>query len=339
LADNEQIRAGGLASNKEGKYFLSTLEAAPGGAASDPQTGMVDRHSQGWGHVTMDAFSAQGKLLPEETKKRQAAAKPNNPSKPAANAVPPLGGSFSTRNEPLSPAEQLAGFTLLPGFVIELVASEEQGVINPIDIGFDDAGRLWTQTARMYPLDPISGMKWQEFLALMEDVQTQNNHPEFKRIKDLYQLKSKGEDKILILDDPTQGAKGPLHVWADGLAIPQGVLPYKDGAYVCHGAELLLLRDTDGDGKSDKAEPVLSGFGFSDTHTMSYLLVRGPGGYVHFSQGALNKGMVTAVASGKQARVDASCQVRFTLDGTDFEVLSAGPSNMWGLQLRADGQW
>ena len=152
-------------------------------------------------------------------------------------------------------------------------------------------------------------------------------------------MKAKGEDKILILDDPTQTAKGPLHVWADGLAIPQSVLPYKDGAFVCHGAELLLLRDTDGDGKSDKAESVLSGFGFSDTHTMSHLLVRGPGGYVHFSQGALNKGMVTAVASGKQARIDASCQVRFTLDGTEFEVLSAGPSNMWGLQLRADGQW
>ena len=403
LADNEVIRAGGLASNKEGKLFLSTLEAGSDGATSDKQVGivespvfelagpeiqfavsggkhdttyvalctldgtevrkasgnnsevfqpttwtvpelvgkpvfvrMVDQHTGGWGHVTLDAFTAQGKLLPEETQKRQAAAKPN---KPAANAAPPLRGSFSTRNEALSPAEELAGFTVPPGFVIELVASEENGVINPIDLSFDDAGRLWTQTGKMYPLDPISGMKWQEFLALMEDVKTQKNHPEFNRIKDLYQLKTKGEDKILILDDPTQAAKGPLHIWADGLAIPQSVLPYKDGAFVCHGAELLLLRDTDGDGKSDKAESVLSGFGFSDTHTMSHLLVRGPGGYVHFSQGALNTGLVTAVASGKQARVDASCQVRFTLDGTDFEVLSAGPSNMWGLQLRADGQW
>lgn len=296
---------------------------------------LVDQNTGGWGHIVMDAFSAQGTLMPEATKKRQAQAKP----KPAQKKVPPLRGSFSARDTALSPAEQLAGFTVPEGFVIELVASEENGVINPIDISFDDAGRLWTQTGRMYPLDPISGMKWSEFLALMDDVETQNNHPEFKRIKDLYELKSKGTDEILILDDPTKPAKGPLHVWADGLSIPQSVLPYKDGAYVCHGSELFLLRDTDGDGKSDKMEPVLSGFGFSDTHTMSHLLVRGPGSFVHFSQGALNKGKVTAVASGKQARVDASCQVRFSLDGRDFEVLSAGPSNMWGLQLRADGQW
>ena len=241
--------------------------------------------------------------------------------------------------EALSPEEQLASFTVPEGFVIELVASEEHGVINPIDLTFDDAGRLWTQTGQMYPLDPISGIKWQQFLALMKDEETQRTHPEFKRIKDLYQLKTKGDDKILILDDPTRAADGPLHVWADGLAIPQSILPYQDGAYVCHGSELFFLRDTNGDGKSDKMEPVLSGFGYTDTHTMSHLLVRGPGRYVHFSQGALNQGLVTAVASGFQDRIDAACQVRFDLDHQAFEVLSAGPSNMWGLQLRANGQW
>ena len=239
----------------------------------------------------------------------------------------------------MTPAEQLAGFTVPPGFIIELVASEEHGVINPIDLSFDDRGRLWTQTAQMYPLDPISGIKWQDLLKLMDDQKTQQENPAFQRIKELYQLKKKGEDKILILENPTLPATQPLHVWADGLSIPQSILPYKDGAYVCHGSELFLLRDTDGDNKSDKMEPVLTGFGFTDTHTMSHLLVRGPGSYIHFSQGALNKGTVTAVASGKKAEVNASCQVRFTLDGSDFEVVSSGPSNMWGLQLRANGEW
>ena len=41
-----------------------------------------------------------------------------------------------------TPAEQLAGFTVDDGFVIELVASEKDGVVNPIDLTFDDAGRL-----------------------------------------------------------------------------------------------------------------------------------------------------------------------------------------------------
>ena len=411
IADNKTVRAGGGLSNKEGKYFIGTLEAAPGGVTGDPQIGivespvfqltgpeiqfavsggkhadtyvglytldgkevrkasgknseefqpvtwnvpelvgkpvfvrLVDRNQKGWGHVTMDAFSAEGKLLPDETKKRLALAKPKKPSAKelaAAKAKQKRPGkkTQSARTTAKSAAEQLAGFTVPEGFVIELVASEEHGVINPIDLTFDDAGRLWTQTAQMYPLDPISGMRWQQFLDLMKDEKTQNTHPEFKRIKDLYQLKTKGDDKILILEDPTKPADGPLHVWADGLAIPQSILPYKDGAYVCHGSELFLLRDTDGDGKSDKMEPVLSGFGFTDTHTMSHLLVRGPGSYIHFSQGALNQGLVTAVESGFQDRIDAACQVRFGLDHQDFEVLSAGPSNMWGLQLRANGQW
>src|SRR5688572_19876896 len=55
-----------------------------------------------------------------------------------------------------TPEEELAGFTLLDGFTIELVASERDGIVNPIDLTFDDEGRLWTQTAKMYPLDPIA---------------------------------------------------------------------------------------------------------------------------------------------------------------------------------------
>src|SRR4051812_27217155 len=58
--------------------------------------------------------------------------------------------SDSLRTGVWTPQEELAGFTLLDGFVIELVASEQEGIIKPIDLSFDDAGRLWTQTASMY---------------------------------------------------------------------------------------------------------------------------------------------------------------------------------------------
>ena len=403
IANNEVTRQGKHALNKEGTFYLGTLEQSAGGSPNDQQTGilespvfqlnaaeiqfalsggshedtylalctldgkevrkasaqnseifvplswqvpelvdqpvflrLVDQRKANWAHIVLDAFSAKGKLLPDETAKRKANAKPK---KPAAPPTRQRKKTQSTRTRAMTPAEQLAGFTVPPGFIIELVASEEQGVINPIDISFDDRGRLWTQTASMYPLDPIAGIKWQDLLKLMDDQKTQQENPAFQRIKELYQLKKKGEDKILILENPTLPATEPLHVWADGLSIPQSILPYKDGAYVCHGSELFLLRDTDGDDKSDTMEPVLTGFGFTDTHTMSHLLVRGPGSYIHFTQGALNKGTVTAVASGKQAEVNASCQVRFTLDHQDFEVVSSGPSNMWGLQLRANGEW
>ena len=62
----------------------------------------------------------------------------------------------SNRKGAWTTEQQLAGFKLPEGFVIELVASEKNGLINPIDLTFDDAGRLWTQTAQMYPLDPVT---------------------------------------------------------------------------------------------------------------------------------------------------------------------------------------
>ena len=55
----------------------------------------------------------------------------------------------SARTEILSPEEERAGFRVPEGFVVELVASEKDGVVNPIHMAFDDAGRLWTQTAKM----------------------------------------------------------------------------------------------------------------------------------------------------------------------------------------------
>jgi len=253
VANNTRTRNGNLRMNKEGQFYLGTLEVDASGTATDLQTGvlespvfqlsnpkiqfavsggrhdntyvalctldgnevrtasaanseiftaktwevpelvgqpvfvrLVDQNQGGWGHIVLDAFSAQGKLLPEETNKRQSLAKPLKPAEDAKAQSRPQKKMQSARVKAWSPAEELAGFTVPDGFVIELVASEEHGIINPIDLTFDDAGRLWTQTAQMYPLDPISGIQWNEFLRLMADEETQNTHPEFKRIKDLY---------------------------------------------------------------------------------------------------------------------------------------------------------
>lgn len=245
----------------------------------------------------------------------------------------------SGRTEANTPEEQLAGFTVPDGFVIELVASEKDGVVNPIDLTFDDAGRLWTQTARMYPLDPVKNIKWGALIKLMDNPAEQDKNPEFKRIKDLYQGKTKGDDEILILSNLHGGKKLSVEKFAAGLTIPQSILPYKNGAYVMQGSELFFLDDTNGDGKSDKRTPVLTGFGFTDTHTMGHSLVRAPGGWVHFSQGALNKGDIKAVKSGESTRIDYSKTARFSIDGNHIELVTAGLQNIWGYQLRSNGQW
>ncbi|MGJ8674008.1 DUF7133 domain-containing protein [Rubritalea sp.] len=248
--------------------------------------------------------------------------------------------THSERKDPFSVEKELASFTLPEGFVIELVASEENGVINPIDLTFDDAGRLWTQTAEMYPMDPFGNTANRTIRAKMgkpDDKLWQQ--PEYLKLKALYKLEQRGTDRILLIDDPTKQVEGEIPIVAEGLTMPQSILPYKNGVFVAHGSEMLYIEDDNNDGIYDKPKTVLSGFSFIDTHTMSHTLVRGPGGWVHFSHGAMNMGEVTAAASGNKEQINYSKIARFSLDGENLELVSSGLNNIWGFQLRADGQW
>lgn len=172
----------------------------------------------------------------------------------------------------------------------------------------------------------------------MDNPAAQDQIPEFKRIKDLYEGKTKGTDEILILSNIYAQEPPIVKKFATGLTIPQSILPYKNGAYVMQGSQLFYLEDTNNDGVGDKRTTVLTGFGFTDTHTMGHCLVRSPGGWVIFSQGALNKGNIKAVKSGESTRIDYSKIARFSLDGNHIELVTEGLNNIWGLQLRSNGQ-
>jgi putative membrane-bound dehydrogenase-like protein len=238
-----------------------------------------------------------------------------------------------------TPEQELAGFRVQEGFSIELVASEKDGVIKPIDLTFDDAGRLWTQTAKMYPLDPVADIKWADLRRLMENQEAQSTDSNFVRVRNLYQGKTKGIDQVLVLSNLYDEGQVKTSVWADGLAIPQSILPVKGGAYVAQGSEIFFLDDTDADGIADKRTPLLTGFGFTDTHTMAHSLVRGPGNWIHFSHGALNKGEVYSLHSNARVEINYSKIARFSLDARELEVLNSGLNNIWGFQLRGNGQW
>ena len=66
-----------------------------------------------------------------------------------------------------------------------------------------------------------------------------HQHPEMVRLKRLYQLKDKGTDRIVVIDDPTKPTKpvkGQVRRVAEGLTMPQSILPYKNGVFVAHGS-------------------------------------------------------------------------------------------------------
>jgi hypothetical protein len=52
------------------------------------------------------------------------------------------------------------------------------------------------------------------------------------------------------------------------------------------------MQDTDGDGKADKQEVVVTGFGRDDTHELPNSLTWGPDGYLYGLNGVFNRSVV-----------------------------------------------
>jgi putative membrane-bound dehydrogenase-like protein len=221
---------------------------------------------------------------------------------------------FERKESPLSAAEQLGTFSVPEGYEVELVASEETGLPKPITVTFDDAGRMWSITATDYPVDA-------------------NETPD----QAMALWKNGGKDRVVIFDEPLKKGPHTPRTFADKLAMPMGVLPWKDGAIVGQGPEILFLDDTDADGKADKRTVLVKGFGVQDSHLMPHQFTMMPGGWIAMAQGAFNRSQVVA---GEKPPVSFDyCKMgHFRPDGSDFETIAYGLNNIWGLVLNRQGE-
>lgn len=142
------------------------------------------------------------------------------------------------------------------GYKIELFASEEQfpDLAKPMQMSFDNKGRLWVSTMPSYPHYKPGD--------------------------------SKPNDKIIIFEDTNGDGKADKQtVFADGLHLPLGFEIAKEGVYVSQGTNFKILMDTDGDGKADKSEILLSGFDDHDTHHNSHAFTVDPSGAIYSGEG------------------------------------------------------
>jgi hypothetical protein len=154
---------------------------------------------------------------------------------------------------PQSPEEELASFQILDGFQVNLFASEADGVVKPIQMRWDERGRLWVACAVSYP-----------------------------------QIKpgEKANDYVLVCEDTDgDGKADKFHKFVEGLFMPAGIELGDGGLYVAQGTELLHFKDTDGDDKADTKRIVLGGFGTADSHQMINCINWGFGGELWFTQG------------------------------------------------------
>jgi mono/diheme cytochrome c family protein/glucose/arabinose dehydrogenase len=152
--------------------------------------------------------------------------------------------------------EALDKFHLAPGYKIDLFASEREfkDLANPVQLTFDNKGRLWVATMPSYPHykpgDP------------------------------------KPNDKIIILEDTNADGKADKQkTFADGLHLPLGFEIAAEGVYVSQGTNFMLFTDSDGNDSADRKEILLSGFDDHDTHHAHHAYTADPSGAIYMGEG------------------------------------------------------
>jgi len=189
-----------------------------------------------------------------ETMDLQQADRQTKPLPPVATNYQP--GEKNGNPEYLYGADALARFTLPPGYRIELFASEKEfaDLANPVQLSFDNQGRLWVAVMPSYP----------------------HYRPGDAR----------PNDKLIILEDTDGDGKADKQTtFADGLHLPTGFEFAPEGVYVAQGTNLMLYTDTDGDSRADKKEIILSGFDDHDSHHVISAFCADPSGAIFMGEG------------------------------------------------------
>ena len=175
----------------------------------------------------------------------------------AGEPQPDLPADLQVPDAPaLSPADQLATFSLAePEFSIQLAAAEPM-VIAPVAAVFDEDGRLWVVEMQSY----------------MPNIDGEGELVPTSRIQIL-----EDTDGDWVFDKAT--------TFLDELVLPRSVLPCYGGALVIAPPNLLFAKDTDGDGKADDVRTLLDGFGGLENpeHAGNGLLY-GLDNWIHISQ-------------------------------------------------------
>jgi mono/diheme cytochrome c family protein/glucose/arabinose dehydrogenase len=153
-------------------------------------------------------------------------------------------------------ADAVKSLTVPPGYKIEMFASEQEfpNLANPMQLSFDDKGRLWVAVMPTYPhYRPGDALP---------------------------------NDKLLIYEDTNGDGKADKEtVFADRLHLPIGFEFAPEGVYVAQEPNLVLLRDTNGDDMADSREIILGGFDTHDTHHSVSAFTADPSGAIMLCEG------------------------------------------------------
>ncbi len=167
---------------------------------------------------------------------------------------------------PRSPQEAMAEFETLPGFEMQLVASEPQ-IHEPIVVSYDENGLMYVAEYLKFP----------------------SHHG-----------KSDGPDGCirLLKDEDENGHYETSGIFAEGIAWPTGICCWDGGVYVVAAPDLWYLKDTTGDGRADHREKVFTGFGFQNDEGTANNLIWGLDHWI-YGAGSNSGGEISALGKSE----------------------------------------
>ena len=221
------------------------------------------------------------------------------------------------------PDEARRAFRTVQGFTMDLVAAEPV-IRQPIDLHFDDRGRLWVVQYLQYPFP--AGLEITSY--------DQYLRARYSSVPKAPPDHVRGADKITVLED--KDGDGAFESHTDvitGLNITTSVLTGRGGVWVMNPPYLLFYPDRTGDGLPDGDPEVrLEGFGLEDTHSLANSLTWGPDGWLYGVHGSTSTARVRGISFLGQA------VWRYHPERDTFELFAEGGGNPWTLAFDRAGR-
>ena len=198
--------------------------------------------------------------------------------------------------------KQASAFKLPEGMEINLFASDPM-ITKPIQMNWDSQGRLWLVSSGMYP-HIVPG--------------------------------AEENDRVLVSKTSMATAPPIKHGLRRRSSHSDRCSSKDGGAFVANSTEILFLKDTDGDLKSDERRTVLSGFGTEDTHHLVHTFADGPDGMLYFSQSIYIHSHLETPYGVR--RLMGGGAWHFRPETQRAEILYKGLVNPWGFVFDDYGQ-